>query len=62
MNVDQPIAVTLTAGEWNHIMQLLADQPYKLCAQHIMAIQAQCMSAEMNGVQGPQNVSTENYR
>ena len=38
-----PIPVTLRAQEWNTLMALLAEGPYKLAAPLIAAIQQQCM-------------------
>ena len=37
------IAVTLRAQEWNTLMALLAEGPYKIAAPLIAAIQQQCM-------------------
>ena len=51
MNPDDRIPVTLTAAQWNNIMQMLGEQPYRLVAGHITSIQAQCMSHEVNRVQ-----------
>jgi hypothetical protein len=37
------IAVMLRAQEWNTLMALIAEGPYKLAAPLIAAIQQQCM-------------------
>ena len=37
------IAVTLRAQEWNTLMALIAEGPYKIAAPLIAAIQQQCM-------------------
>lgn len=51
MNPEEQITVTMTAGQWNQVMQLLAERPYKLAAPHIQTIQMQCMNHEMRNVQ-----------
>jgi hypothetical protein len=38
-----PIAVTLTAEQWQMVMQVLSKAPYEVVAQLIGAIQQQCM-------------------
>jgi len=64
MNTDDMIAVTLTAGQWETVMRLLADQPYKVSAPFIQSIQTQCVQYEMKHVQqGHQaSVSDEDQR
>jgi len=57
MNADDMIAVTMSAAQWNSVMAMLAEQPYKVSAQFIQAIQSQCMNHEMSAVQGAQRVS-----
>jgi hypothetical protein len=56
MNANDMIAVTLSAQQWQAVMAMLAKQPYEVCAQFIQAIQSQCMSHEVAGVQGAQRV------
>ena len=48
MNINDQIAVTLTAGEWNKIMQMLGTHPYVEAVPFINSIQSQCMQFEMN--------------
>lgn len=57
MQPNTPIAVTLTALEWNAVMQFLGTHPFKDVVQYIQSIQAQCMQYEMNGLRGQQSVS-----
>lgn len=38
----QAIAVSMTAQEWNTVIQLLAEQPFRIAAPLIAAIQMQC--------------------
>jgi hypothetical protein len=40
---NQPIDVTLTAEQWQVVMQVLANGPYNAVAPLIGAIQQQCM-------------------
>lgn len=51
MNVDDMIAVSLTAGQWNAIMTMLSEQPYKMSAPFIQSIQTQCVQYEMRQLQ-----------
>jgi hypothetical protein len=39
----QPIAVTLTAEQWQAVMQALSNGPYNIVAPLIGSIQQQCM-------------------
>jgi hypothetical protein len=39
----QPIAVTLTAEQWQVAMQVLSNGPYNVVAELIGQIQQQCM-------------------
>ncbi len=56
-----PIPVTMSAGEWNQIMQYLAEQPFKLVAQLIYQIQGQAMAAVQPAMpQSGQIVPTSN--
>lgn len=48
VNINDQISVTLTAGEWNRIMQMLGTHPYVEVMQFINSIQSQCMQYEMN--------------
>jgi len=56
MTPDEQIAVTLSAGEWNQVMMYLSDQPYKLVARHIAAIQTQCTQHEVNALRQKDNM------
>ena len=40
---DRPITVTLTAEQWQMVMQVLSNGPYNAVAPLIGAIQQQCM-------------------
>jgi len=44
---NQPIDVTLTAEQWQTVMQVLANGPYNAVAPLIGAIQQQCMRSIM---------------
>ena len=46
MDPNQPIAVTMTAAEWNTVLALLAEAPvpWKLANPVLQNIQQQCMS------------------
>jgi hypothetical protein len=46
MAPQQPLTVTLEAQQWNAVMALLAEGPYRISAPLIQAIQQQCMAAE----------------
>jgi hypothetical protein len=46
MNPDTNIAVSLTASEWNVVLQLLAEGPYRVAAPLISAIQKQAMESQ----------------
>lgn len=59
MNADDRITVTMTAQQWNVIMQMIGEQPYKVSAPFIQAIQSQCMNHEMQQVQERHRVSDE---
>lgn len=43
MTPQQPLTVTLEAQQWNAVMALLAEGPYRISAPLIQAIQQQCM-------------------
>lgn len=43
MNPTDTIPVTLTADNWNQVLSLLSDGPYKTAAPLIQTIQNQCM-------------------
>ena len=43
MTPSQPLTVTLEAQQWNAVMALLAEGPYRISAALIQAIQSQCM-------------------
>jgi hypothetical protein len=45
MTPSQPLTVTLEAQQWNAVMALLAEGPYRISAPLIQAIQQQCMAA-----------------
>jgi hypothetical protein len=45
MTPTQPLTVTLEAQQWEQVMRLLADGPYRVVAPLIQAIQQQCMAA-----------------
>lgn len=64
MNRDDMISVTLTAGQWETVMVLLSEQPYKLSAPFVQSIQTQCVQFELKRVQqGHQaSVSDEDQR
>jgi hypothetical protein len=64
LDINTPLTVTMTAGEWNQVLAQLAEQPYKLSAPLITKIQNQAMSqaphalASVNGAaEGVRNVS-----
>ena len=46
MTPQQPLTVTLEAQQWNAVMALLADGPYRISAPLIESIQRQCMVAD----------------
>ena len=41
-----PIAITLTAQQWEMVMRMLAEGPYKIVAPLIADIQQQCIRQE----------------
>jgi hypothetical protein len=43
---NEPLTVTLTAGEWNRALALMGDAPFKLCADLILRIREQCMAQQ----------------
>jgi len=45
MTPQQPLTVTLEAQQWNAVMALLSEGPYRIAAPLIEAIQRQCMAA-----------------
>jgi hypothetical protein len=45
MNPNQIIRIKMTVQEWNNVMALMAEQPFKISAPYINAIQQQCMEA-----------------
>jgi len=49
MNAEDQVSVTLTATQWNAILMMLSEQPFKLSAPMIGAIQAQCAQHEAGG-------------
>jgi hypothetical protein len=53
MSPQQPLTVILEAAQWNAVMALLAEGPYRISAPLIQAIQQQCMAAE----RAPDNVT-----
>jgi hypothetical protein len=65
LDINTPLTVTMTAGEWNQVLAQLAEQPYKLSAPLITKIQNQAMSQappalspSINGAaEGVRNVS-----
>ena len=42
MNADDRVPVTLTAAQWNAVLAMLAEQPYRQSFPLIQAIQQQC--------------------
>jgi hypothetical protein len=42
VNPDDRVPVTLTAAQWNVVLGMLAEQPYRQSAALIQAIQMQC--------------------
>ena len=46
IDANTEIAVILTAGEWNAVLDALADRPYRLVSQVIQKIYAECQKAE----------------
>jgi len=46
---DQSIPVSFTRQQWDHVLNLLARQPFNEVAQLIGDIQRQCQMAEMRG-------------
>lgn len=59
MNPQQPLTVILEAAQWNAVMALLAEGPYRISAPLIQAIQQQCMAAS---TQAPTNGVSEEAR
>ena len=57
MTPEQPLTVILAASQWNAVMALLAEAPYRISAPLIQAIQQQCMAADA-GASGRAQVST----
>jgi hypothetical protein len=51
LQTDQPVAITLTALEWNAVLVALHEAPYRIAAPIIQKIvaQAQPPPAETNG-------------
>ena len=46
MTPQQRLSVTLEAQQWNAVMALLAEGPYRISAPLIESIQRQCMAAD----------------
>jgi hypothetical protein len=46
MQPTDPISIVMSVQEWNNVLQLLAEQPFKLSAPLIQRIQQQCQVAE----------------
>jgi hypothetical protein len=46
MAPQQPLSVTLEAQQWNAVMALLAEGPYRVSAPLIAEIQRQCLAAD----------------
>lgn len=61
LNATDPIAVTLTAQEWEAVMRMLSDQPYKMVAPFIQSIQSQCVQSQMAGMKA-EDVSDQDNR
>lgn len=60
MDPNQPIAVTLPAGQWNTVLALLAEAPapWKLTDPLMRAIQQQCMAQDPDELAKDQNVQS----
>jgi hypothetical protein len=46
MSANQPIAVTMTAGEWQNVLLQLSEGPYKIVAPLLLKIQTQALAAD----------------
>lgn len=56
MDATDKLTVTLEAQQWNTVMALLAEGPFRLAAPLIGEIKAQCEAAEAaNKAPGPEN-------
>ena len=55
LDVNTPLTVTMTAGEWNQVLGLLAEQPYRISAPLIIKIQNQAMSQHPAGLAAAAN-------
>ena len=56
MNVNDVVPVQMNAQEWNTVMSLLAEAPFKLSAPLIQHIQMQCMEFDRQNQSVPDNV------
>jgi hypothetical protein len=57
MTPQQPLTVTLEAAQWNAVMALLAEGPYRVAAPLLSEIQRQCMAATTLRPNGPAALS-----
>lgn len=53
MPQQRSMTVTLEAQQWNAVMALLAEGPYRVAAPLLSEIQRQCMAATMSQPNGP---------
>lgn len=56
-----PVGVTVTAGEWNQVIDQLAAGPYRTVAPLIQKIVEQVQRAEAGHVEQTQDQSAQNF-
>jgi hypothetical protein len=50
MDANDRLSVNLTAGEWNSLMTVLGEAPFRVVAPLIQQIQSQCMAQSQDQV------------
>jgi hypothetical protein len=55
MNATDDFAVTMTAGEWNQVLAILGEGPFRVVAPLIARIRDQVMAGANGGAGPPQS-------
>jgi hypothetical protein len=61
MNMDQPIPINLSRAQWEAVLTMMAEQPFKVSAPLIGEIQRQCQMHEMRSRVQPPRLVPEDY-
>jgi hypothetical protein len=56
LQASDPINVTLTAGEWNQVLAILGEAPYRVVAALIGKIQGQGLAQAPAAANGPEDM------